>query len=685
MSTANELIEQAFDRLAEMPGYTSRPDQRQLSLLLSDMIEGGGRGAFEAPTGLGKSLAALIPAIAHGIASGRRTVIATYTNVLAEQYWRQDLPLALSLFEPTDDLKCQFLIGRQRYACLSAIDEHSPELRRSFVPLAKLGIETELRDSVRNKRDVGRLWPLIGTPPVCQGRSCSNYNSCYYYQARKVAQKAHVVITNHSVVIQDALIALSSDEGEAMLGTFDFLILDEAHDFPQAATNGLEFELSGNKLASIVGLAARLNNLLLPIAQSADEADAWMQLGEEFKREMERCQRALVAYSLRLGQPGILKASPAEVMEHEVVQGAKTPDGLFGAQRIAEVTSEACLDFAKKVERTVERWRDSGRSLGQNSETVRTYLSYIREYGAACYLLFMPEGVAVSYVGRNGPDAMLRADVIGLADRLTEMIWDRTPYACLSATLALDGNFDFFSRVTGSKPDFQEILPSPFEHASQASLYLPKEGKIPDPATARREGFEEEYFAAVARELSEIIRLMEGRTLALFHSRREMEGVVKHIDVPSDLPILMQFRTGAGSVGERFIADPRTSLFALRSFWTGFDAPGETLSCVVLVRIPFEVPVDPPQIARMAWLQTLGHDPFKAHTLQQAKMMMRQGAGRLIRRSEDCGIIALLDPRLRTKRYGEEILENLPPGMRMFDDFADAAGHVGIEASLFAG
>jgi ATP-dependent DNA helicase DinG len=160
-----------------------------------------------------------------------------------------------------------------------------------------------------------------------------------------------------------------------------------------------------------------------------------------------------------------------------------------------------------------------------------------------------------------------------------------------------------------------------------------------------------------------------------------MEAVRAHLDLGPDLPILMQTTSGVGAIGERFRELVGASLFALRSFWTGFDAPGETLSCVVLVRVPFEVPVDPPAVVRIAWLQSQGLDAFWYHTLPQAKMLMRQGAGRLIRREEDRGVIAILDPRLRSKRYGEAILANLPPEMRTFDDFLDAMAHVGLTAS----
>jgi ATP-dependent DNA helicase DinG len=192
---------------------------------------------------------------------------------------------------------------------------------------------------------------------------------------------------------------------------------------------------------------------------------------------------------------------------------------------------------------------------------------------------------------------------------------------------------------------------------------------------------EQIYYRALAAELSHMIEISDGRTLALFHSRKEMEGVYAHMRVSSDLPILIQSKTGAAMVGEQFKKNIFASLFALRSFWTGFDAPGETCSCVAVVRIPFEVPSDPQVVARMAYLHQQGLDPFMVHTLPNAKMMMRQGAGRLIRSVKDKGIIALLDPRLRTKRYGEQILANFPDGMRTFDDFADAAGWIGIGGS----
>jgi ATP-dependent DNA helicase DinG len=692
VSTVSRLIEHAFSKLRERPGFVDRPDQQQLALLLSDMIEGPSTGAIEAPTGLGKSLAALIPAIAHALASNKRTVIATYTNVLAEQYWRKDLPLALYLFNDLspdlNELRPAFLIGRQRYACLTSMYEHVPEWVSPFQFNAELGIETEFRSILPLKqREITPIWQRISAPPVCPGRLCPNYSNCFYYDGRRKAEKANLVITNQSVVIQDALIARSSDDGRGLLGDFDFLILDEAHDFAQAAVNGLEFELSGPKIGSLFAIAARLENAILPLAREADNEQDWKNLCHKFREGLDRCQKALVAYSLRLGRPGILTLAPTEVMEHPQVKSHSATDGLEGAKEVSNLVAKEAIGFVKAIESLMEMWKSMDglhESVRQANETVRNYLTYIREFGSGSKLLFQPEGVSVSYVGRSGEETTIRQDVIDLAGPLTELIWDRTPYACLSATLAIDGNFDFFRRTTGAEPNFEEILPSPFDFASNSALYLPQEGAILDPANARKEGSEEVYFDSLAREIGSIIETCGGRTLALFHSRREMEGVLAKMHLPPELPIMVQGKYGAGQVGEKFKESTRASLFALRSFWTGFDAPGETLSCVILVRVPFEVPVDPPQVARLAWMQTLGMNAFGAHTLPNAKMLMRQGAGRLIRTSEDKGIIALLDPRLRSKSYGEQILENLPAGMRTFTDIRDAAGWIGLESPILA-
>ena len=678
--SAAELVHLAFERLAKRSGFSTRPDQVQLSLLLSDLIENGQTGLFEAPTGLGKSLATLIPAIANAIASGKRTVIATYTNVLADQYWTKDLPLALSLFD--DHCQTAFLIGRQRYTCLVALDDALPNEVDSFTLSAEQGTENEFRRLIRKPdRELNRLWPRVQVPPVCPAKACPAYDDCYYYKARKQLEKGKVVITNHSVVITDALSADPELEKEGILGKYDFLVLDEAHDFPSAAINGLEFEITAPKLNSLQGIATRLEQLVAPVAHAYQEDREWATKAEEFREQVTQAQKELVAMGMELTDGGIVAVSPGEVEEHPAVQRVNAKKHLEKVEAIADRVRLACDKYATSVILDLERFRQESRvpEAKQLPESTRNYISFIRDFATGAHSLSRPEGASVSYIGstRNS-EAILRHDLIDLQEPLKSLIWDRVPYVCLSATLLIDNEFEHFERATGAKAIFNEVLPSPFDYSTQSALYLPKAGRIPDPTQSRGGEVEQMYYMAVARELSEIITICDGRTLALFHSRKEMEGVYAYMKVSPDLPILIQGRTGTAIVGEQFKKNIFSSLFALRSFWTGFDAPGETCSCVAVVRIPFEVPSEPQVVARMAYLHQQGLDPFQVHTLPNAKMMMRQGAGRLIRSVEDRGIIALLDPRLRTKRYGEQILSNFPDGMRTFDDFADAAGWIGI-------
>jgi len=680
MSSGRDLIEAAFAELRRRPGFVDRPDQLHLAHLLGDCISGKSSGAFEAPTGLGKSLAALIPAIAYATAEGKRTVIATYTNVLAEQYWRHDWPLAVSLFPPEPPVNGAFLIGRQRYACLAAIGDYHAGTLRSFVNEAELGIESEFRAHVNlPPRDMASLWNAIVTPPVCPGRLCHRYNDCFYYGARKAAEKANVIITNHSVVIQDALLKRASTGELNLLGNYDFLIVDEAHDFLSAAANGLEFELSEAKAQQLVGIVRRMQLTLDPIARDAGQSGIWLQACDAFTE-------GVLSAAKRIGfdlPTGIIKVDPPQLLEHPGVRASALPDLEGFARGLSSDIAGMIEGFVKLTETMLRDWTQEKIAKPEAQETVRNYLTFLREFGENTRHLFTPadeSDVGVTYSNASGRGefftAMLRRDVVGLEGPLRDLLWARTPFACMSATLAVDGRFDFFRRLSGVDPQYEEVLPSPFDFASQAALYVPPSGRIPDPSAARQQGMEDAYYAALAREIGTILDAMDGRTLVLFHSRKEMEAVHQRMPKREDRPIYIQRSSGAAATGEKFKSNVKSSMFALRSFWTGFDAPGETLSCVVLVRVPFEVPVDPVAVARMAWLSSLGHDPFVSYTLPVAKMMMRQGAGRLIRRAEDRGIIALLDPRLRSKGYGEQIIENLPAGMRSFDDIWDAVAHV---------
>lgn len=680
-----ERIRRIFEELSEKEGFTLREGQVQAAMLLSDCIEGGLRAAIEAPTGLGKSLAILIPAILQAQATGKRTVIATYSNVLAEQYWRKDLPLALEICENPEamfQVSAEFLIGRSRYACRKSISQNPKRaVYEGFLAKSELGIESEFRELVRlSSKDQYASWKAIAAPNVCSARACSFYNDCYYYRARRQAEKAQIVITNHSVVIQDSMMKINTELEQSLLGNYDFLVLDEAHDFLSAAQSGLEFELNDAKLDTILGIAHRLQTELAEFAVQNQAGENWVSLFQPLVNGINDCKQQLQSLGNERDST-LLRTYPSEILEHPNLRTKTNPHKLSEAHVVAESAATVVEAYLLNLEREISRWRNRNDA----NAMISNYLMHLREFVIASRSIMETPEVPwpdVTFLdGGFYSEPKLRRDLIDFKEVLPGMLWEKVPWACVSATLTLDNSFDFFIRSTGAKPDVMEALESPFAFDTQAALYLPKVGAVLNPTEARKEGNEAGYHRSVAKELVEIITACQGRTLALFSSRKEMEAVylevTRELEGKGDFPVLMQRSSGAAAVGEQFKRDKASSLFALRSFWTGFDAPGDTCFCVALVRVPFEVPIDPVALARMAYLQRNGYDPFFEYTLPLAKMIMRQGAGRLIRRDSDRGVIAILDPRLRTKAYGEQIIENLPRGMRTFDNIWDAVAHVG--------
>jgi Rad3-related DNA helicase len=615
--------------------------------------------------------------MAQAALTGKRVVIATYTNVLAEQYWNKEVPIVQQLLSDCGmaAIPTAWLMGRQRYACLTQVGEFDQPLRQRLLKDATVGHETEFRRLV-GKGGLPSLWSRSAVPVVCPARLCPDYQACFYYSSRRQAAKAKVVITNHSVVIQDALMK-AAERSEGLLGEYDFLILDEAHDFHLAASSGLEFELNPSKIQTFLNIGLQLGKLLQPLADSNDIGPTWKRTVSDFEQGAIACQGELARLGNRLSQPGIVASSPESLTENKLVQANRADINPEDVETVARLVEVCCQNLLQATDATLA---DAGGSPGQNvaalRDTIQNYRTYLEEFSVSIHGLLQPQGISVTHASKLASGARVRLDTIGLAEPLNRLIWAHVPTAFVSATIAIDGTFDYFRSTIGCESAFEEILKSPFEYSEQAALYIPPKGTIPDPADVRRSGNEASYYRAIAQELGQIISTCGGRTLALFHSRKEMEAVAQLVSGAVDLPILVQGNQGITEVGERFKNDVSSSLFALRSFWTGYDAPGQTLSCVAMVRIPFEVPVEPSQIARAAYLQAEGLNPFAARTLPLAKMLVRQGAGRLIRTSEDRGVIAILDPRIQTKPYGAEFIENLPQGLRSYSNFEEAAGAV---------
>jgi ATP-dependent DNA helicase DinG len=668
MSRLRREIHHAFRKLADREGFQRRPGQEQAALLISDAIEGAARVMIEAPTGSGKSLAALIPALAL-VRDGGRVVIATFTNVLAEQYWRKDLPLALSLFDwgESGPPAAAYLVGRTRYACRVELESRADEpVVQRFLESAENGADSEFF-TVAQTRAERRLWRHLAVPPACAGRRCRLFRECFFYRARSAAKNARIVITNHSLFLNDLLLR-SMGSGD-LLGAYQFAILDEAHDFPQAAAAALQFSLDRETLRQALEVVERAFEE--PSLQRGALRGLIPWARKTFRNRIREAENAFSQLE-QSAAPGIVALSPPELLYDREVARAYLEDAPPW-QPLVDQAVEALEGLLKALEKMKKV--PPGSEDGED-DVFGMLAGYAADLLNQCRSLREPDPVSLTYL-ETEPKVSLVREVIDVGERLRVLLEGGPPCALLSATLTIDGSFRFFEQESGITPQFKEALPAVFDFGRNAALYVPPLDSIPDPATSRDADAAPLYYRAVANEVERILKEMGGRTLVLFHSRKEMEAVYQIVRERTDLPILIQDVADARDVGDRFRRDVPTSLFAVRSFWTGFDAPGETLSCVVLVRIPFEIPVEPSQLVRQAWLRSRGLDPFADYSLPVAKLMVRQGAGRLLRSESDRGVICLLDPRVRTRAYGGGLVENLPP-MRQFDRIEEAVAHVGL-------
>ena len=661
--------------LAELiPGYEHRESQQQMLLAVAQIQARGGTLVVEAGTGTGKSLAYLVPSLSRAVAHKERVIVSTNTHTLQEQLMAKDLP-GLREWLPWD-FKAVLLKGRSNYISLRRWRRYLVEpCKDSEELMFKLKILTWLHTTESGDRSELRLygreevwWTRVASDPLdCVGLHCKK-EDCYVHRARAEAETADLVVVNHALLLADA------DVGGGLLPEYDHLVIDEAHHLEEAATRGMRQEVDG---PGVIALLERLSSGLLadlhrqprlgasgesfeaagPQAAAAAErvrelfgvADAWVatRLGESERREE----------SLRL-TPALREGDGWEQIS------------LSGDNA---VTSLAALDVSlRKAVAGVREWLG-----GEEPDEGIRELEMIRGRLEAAQTvldeaLLQPNANRVYWFSQvsRAENLLLRAAPINVGSLLRERVYaERRSTVFTSATLAVGGTFDYFSSRVGLGPEVEEmILPSPFDFYRQALVCLPTDVPLPE---------DEMFDSAVEEIVAGVARRVGGRTLALFTSHRQLRdvhaGLKQRIDL-DDVLIL-----GQGIDGQRrqllktFEESERPLLLGTSSFWEGIDIPGERLSCVIVVRLPFPVPTDPVYAARAEQVR----DPFLQLALPQAALRLKQGFGRLIRRSTDRGAVVILDNRILGRDYGKTFLEVLPPASRYVGPGRAVAERVG--------
>jgi predicted DnaQ family exonuclease/DinG family helicase len=657
-----------------LPGYEHRESQMQMLLAVAQIQARGGTLVVEAGTGTGKSLAYLLPSIARAVRHRQRVVVSTNTHTLQEQLMSKDLP-GLREWLPWD-FKAVLLKGRSNYVSLrrwrrylaepcSDADELMFKLKiLIWLHSTESGDRSELR--LHGREEV--FWTRIASDPLdCVGIHCTK-EDCYVHRARAEAETADLVVINHALLLADA------EVGGGLLPEYDHLVIDEAHHLEEAATRGLRQEADG---PGLVALLERLAQGLLgdlqrqPHLGASDdtfgEAVPQATAAAERVRELFRIADAWVA--ARLGE------SERREESVRITPALRDDESWTAVRQSAENTVTALTALDVTLRRAVGGVREwlGGEEPNQGIRELEMIRGRLE---AAMALLdgalLRPDANRVYWFSQvsRAENLLLRAAPINVGSLLRARVYaERRSTVFTSATLAVGGTFDYFSSRVGLGPEAEElILPSPFDFYHQALVCLPTDMPLPEDESF--DGAVEDLIAAVARRVG-------GRTLALFTSHRQLRDVHTALKQRVDLDEVLIL--GQGIDGQRrqllktFEEAERPLLLGTASFWEGIDIPGERLSCVIVVRLPFPVPTDPVYAARAEQVR----DPFSQLALPQAALRLKQGFGRLIRRSTDRGAVVILDNRILGRDYGKAFLDVLPPASRFVGPGAEVAERVG--------
>jgi len=650
------------------PEYEHRPGQIEMAEAVLRAFEQKHHLIVEAGTGTGKTLAYLVPAIAAACGSGARVVISTGTKNLQEQLMDKDIPFLQATLPAK--FRAAVMKGRNNYACLHRIkrSESTPVLEGldqidQFDQVFRWVTKTETGDRAELSSLPENLpfWRHIDArADTCLGQKCPDFEPCFITRMRQRAIDADVVVVNHHLFFAD--LALRNGAYGAVLPDYAAVILDEAHQIEDVASEYFGVQVSTYQIDELLRDVSYLK---------LENHDA----DRELARICARIERFADAFwiSFREGQglegrfALVARSNGPTVRESDEDQGqAEMP-----ASRRQDVGApyHAIDNALNRLETTLAALKDApadAENIIRRARQLRFDLSVI---------IKAEDEKFVYWLERRGRGIFLRTSPIDVSGLLQDKLFEKVPTVILtSATLSSAGNFNFIRERLGLDKAEEMIAESIFDFHDQAVLYLPP--RMPDPRSSQ-------WGRAAADEVTKILTATEGRAFVLSTSLSGMNELYERVASQTDYPCFVQGSASKGALLRTFRSTPNAVLFATSSFWQGVDVRGEQLSCVIIDKLPFAVPSDPIVAARQRYIEEQGGSSFHEYSVPQAIISLKQGLGRLIRSTSDRGVLAVLDPRLRTKMYGQLFLQSLPP-CRITSNVDDLAGFFAFETAATA-
>lgn len=610
-----------------IPGFESRPGQVQMAQICERGFLENAHTIVEAGTGVGKSMAYLIPALR----SKKRVVVSTGTIALQEQLVRKDIPMAVRALDVP--ARVELLKGRNHYLCRSKYERAvSERLVAPSVGLERLwtwaestqtGDRVEL-DFVPSADD----WEsLDADADDCIGEFCEHFGDCWFFMRRDAARYADLIVVNHALFFLDLAM------GGGLLPPYDYVILDEAHQCERYATAALTATLSQP-------LLARMLRKLHGAYHLPGHHDA----------EISEATRRLTSVLARLPDERTL------LREDDELDSAleELHDALLRLEDWVHLNWESGLRRATGNEAERQRRRDLAlRSIGAQAMTIERIRRSMQHTDV--------EPEAIAWVERAEAERRyeINAAPFEVADFLRSTLFARTQSVVLtSATLAEGSSFAFLRAQLGIEDAQELVAPSPFDYPRQARLYV---------APARFNPKSRDFAALAAPIVEECLERTRGRAFVLFTSYARLHELHAILRERLPFPVRLQGELPRSQLLDWFRETKNAVLFATATFWEGIDVIGEALSCVIVDRLPFPSPSDPLVAARIAAMERRGRSGFEGYMIPVATMRLKQGFGRLIRSTTDTGLLALLDGRALGMRYGSTILSALPPATRIDD------------------